>query len=158
MEQITQSKRPQEILAEKFSSLNYGEVITHEAIGNVIGYDRKKNPHKYNQKVQSAKEILLYTYGKKLENIKNVGYRLVEPGNYVSSAFGHYKRGFKEIKKGKDTLDLAPVNDMTDDERATYTRVHDRSIILHASMEGAMCELKTLGTKTHPFLVNANNK
>lgn len=144
-------KKPQEILAETILNSGYGEVITHKEIEKIIGIPRK-NEHKYCQIIQAAKKILLYQYGKKLESIRGVGYRFVKPGDYVSNSLGHYKRGFREIKKGKDTLDLAPVNDMTAEERATYTCVHDRSIILHASMEGAMCELKTLGKKNHPLL------
>lgn len=151
----TEAKKPQEILAETILDRGYGEVISHEEIERIIGVP-KKNRDKYNQIVQTAKKILFNQYGKKLESVRKVGYRFIKPGDYVTSSLGHYKRGFKEIKKGKDTLDLAPVNDMTVEERATYTRVHDRSIILHASMEGAMCELKALGKKSHPLLPNGN--
>lgn len=148
-----EKKKPQEILAESILNRGYGEIVTHEEIEKIIGIPRR-NRTKYQQIVQAAKKILFYQHGKKLESVRNIGYRFVKPGDYVSSSLGHYKRGFREIKKGKDTLDLAPVNDMTEEERATYTRVHDRSILLHASMEGALCELKTLGKKTHPFLPN----
>ena len=150
-----ENKKPQEILVEAIVERNYGDIVTHEEIEKIIGVP-KKNEHKYNQIVQAAKSILLHEHGKKLESIRKVGYRFVKPGDYVNSSLKHYKRGFREIKKGKDTLDLAPVNDMTEEERATYNRVHDRSVILQASMEGAMCELKTLGKKDHPFLANLN--
>lgn len=151
LKNISAEKKPQEILAETILNRGYGEIVTHEEIEEIIGV-LKKNKDKYNQIVQAAKKMLFNQYGKKLESVRNVGYRFIKPGDYVTNSLGHYKRGFREIKKGKDTLDLAPVNDMTVEERTTYTRVHDRSIILHASMEGAMCELKTLGKKNHPLL------
>lgn len=151
----TEAKKPQEILAETILDRGYGEVVSHEEIERIVGVLRE-NRTKYDSIVQATKKILLYQYGKKLESVRNIGYRFVKPGDYVSNSLSHYKRGFREIKKGKDTLDLAPVNDMTTEERATYTRVHDRSIILHASMEGAMCELKSLGKKSHPLLPNGN--
>lgn len=53
----------------------------------------------------------------------------------------------------------APVQDMTEEGRAVYTRVYDRAVILQASMKGASVELKTLGQKKHPFAVeNMQNK
>lgn len=46
------------------------------------------------------------------------------------------------------------LNDMTLDEIMEYRRVHDREIILAASLKGAHVELKTLGEKRkHPFAV-----
>ena len=44
------------------------------------------------------------------------------------------------------------LNDMTLQERMEYQRVHDRAVILQASMRGASVELKTLGKKKHPFM------
>lgn len=44
------------------------------------------------------------------------------------------------------------LNDMPLHERMEYQRVHDRAVILQASMRGASVELKTLaGKRTHPF-------
>lgn len=158
-ETITQNmKKPQEVLAEFFSECSYGDLVPHDKIESIIGFSRTLNQHKYNSVVQSAKRILLNQYGRALDCVKNQGYRLILPGDYVSKSMKHYKRGFTEIKKGKDTLDYAPVNDMTTEEREAYVRVHDKSVILQASMEGALCELKVLGTKTHPFLAQNNNK
>lgn len=153
MKNVEEMKRPQEILAEAIINRDYGSLVTHEEIESIIGFKRGK--HKYQQIVQAARK-LLRNQGKVLESVRGIGYRFVKPGDYVKTALGHYKKSFNEMKQGKDTLDLAPVNDMTQEERVVYTRVHDRSILLHASMEGALCELKTLGVKNHPLLPNNN--
>lgn len=52
-----------------------------------------------------------------------------------------------KISKSKKSL-----NDMTLQERMEYQRVHDRAVILQASMKGVSVELKTLGEKKHPFM------
>lgn len=144
-------KKPEEILAESIIDREFGELISHDEIERIIGYPKKSG--KYYSVIRSANRILR-SQSKAIENVPKEGYRIIKPGDYVKVSLRHYKKGFNEIKKGKDTLDLAPVNDMTDEERAAYTRVHDRSILLHASMEGALCELKTLGVKKHPLLPN----
>lgn len=43
------------------------------------------------------------------------------------------------------------LNKMHLHERMEYQRVHDRAVILQASMKGTAVELKTLGEKKHPF-------
>ena len=47
---------------------------------------------------------------------------------------------------------MKSLNDMPLHERMEYQRVHDRAVILQASMKGASVELKTLGKKKHPFM------
>ena len=42
---------------------------------------------------------------------------------------------------------------MSKEARNIYQRVHDRAVILQASMKGASVELKTLGRKKHPFAI-----
>lgn len=150
-------KKPQEILAEFFTAKSYGDVVTHSEIGRIISYSREHNRSKYNQIVQAAKKILLKEHGKLIECVRDYGYRLVEPGDYVQASGVHNRRGLIEIRKGKDILDYAPVNDMTSDERIVYNRFHDQETRLVASMEGAVCQLKILGKKSHPLLDCVHN-
>ena len=51
------------------------------------------------------------------------------------------------MQKGLDSLQNAPVSEMSDDGKETYKRVRDRSIILLASMHGAKAELKSLARR-----------
>ena len=56
--------------------------------------------------------------------------------------------------KGYEVLEYAPVENMSIEGKDTYIRVHDRAIILRASMADAKAELKTLsGKRKHPFAV-----
>lgn len=150
MNEIINNKKKSEIIAEVISAMQYGEVITHTTISKIIG--EQYPSQKYMSAVQRAKKILLNDYGKILESIRGDGYRIVNPDNYVNHSLKHFKRGFNEFQKGSDTLSHAPIKDMTEEGRNAYRRVNDRATILHASLQGAVVELKTLGEKKHPFI------
>lgn len=152
MNEIIDNRKKSEILAEKMNELQYGDVITHQQISSLIEEDYPSN--KYASTISKAKKILLKKYNKAIQNIVGDGYRLINPDDFVQQSLKHYKRGFGEMQKGYDTLDYAPVHDMSPEGRDTYLRVHDRAVILHASMQGVKTELKTLANKrSHPFSV-----
>lgn len=157
MNEIIENKKKSEILAEKLDEMNYGDVITHQQISAVIRTDYPSN--KYTSTIAKAKKILLKKYNKAIENIPSDGYRVVAPDDFVRQSLKHYKRGFNEMQKGFDHLEHAPVENMSIEGRDTYMRVHDRAIILQASMQGVKAELKTLsGKRKHPFaLENIQN-
>ena len=148
MKELLENKKKSEVLAEKIKTLNYGDIITHEQIAKAI--DEEYPSNKYSSTIAKAKRILA-SEGVYLENIIGDGYRVVEPDNVVDHSLKHYKRGFNEMQKGFKTLANAPINNMTEEGKATYRRVYDRAVTLSASMQGAAVELKTLGKKNHPF-------
>lgn len=50
------------------------------------------------------------------------------------------------------------LNEMSLDERMEYQKIHDRAVILQATMKGTSVELRTLGEKKHPMaLKNIKN-
>ena len=142
---IENNKKKSEVLAEKLNELNYGDFISHDQIASVIEEDYGSN--KYSSVIAKARKILLKKYNKAIENIPGDGYRVVAPDDFVKQSLKHYKRGFNEMQKGYDHLEYAPVENMSVEGRDTYMRVHDRAIILQASMQGVKAELKTLSGK-----------
>lgn len=151
MNEIIENKKKSEILAEKIATLNYGDIITHKQIAEVIKEEYPST--KYSSTIQKARKILLKQYGKIIENIVGDGYRVVQPDSFVDHSLKHYKRGFKEMQKGYDTLSCAPTKDMTPEGREIYRRVNDRAVTLAASMKGASVELKMLSKKEHPMTI-----
>ena len=149
MNELINTKKKSEILAETIANMNYGEILTHKQIEEIL-QEKHKTP-KYNSEVARAKKIALKNYNKCIENIRGDGYRILYPDNYTTHSLNHYKRGFKELQKGKDVLDYAPINDMSEEGQARYKRVYDRSVILLASMKGAQVELKTLDRPKNPL-------
>lgn len=153
MNEIIENRKKSEILAEKLNELNYGDFISHEQISTVIEEPYRSN--KYSSTIAKTKKILLKKYNKSIENIIGDGYRIVEPDDFVQQSLKHYKRGFNEMQKGYDHLENAPIKDMTSEGRDAYMRVHDRAIILQASMAGVKAELKTLsGKRKRPLAIN----
>lgn len=150
MNEVIENRKKSEILAEKISELNYGDVITHQQISDLIEENYPSN--KYTSTIAKARKILLKNYNKTIENIIGDGYRVVNPDDFVGQSLKHYKRGFNEMQKGYGTLIHAPVQDMTVEGRDIYQKIYDRTIILNAAMKGASVELKTLaGKRSHPL-------
>lgn len=155
MNELIKDKKKSEILAEEISKMKYGDVILHSDIANIIGEEYKTA--KYSQTISKAKKILQRKYGRHIESIRGDGYRVVKPGDYVNHSLKHYKRGFKEMQKGVDVLQTAPTKDMNAEELATYRRVNDRAVLLHASIKGVAVELKTLaGNNKRKIEVHTN--
>ena len=156
MNELIENRKKSEILVERISELNYGDVITHQQIASIIEEDYPSN--KYSTTIAKKKKILLKKYNKTIENIVGDGYRVVNPDDFVNQSLKHYTRGFNEMQKGYDTLEYAPTKDMSQEGLSTYRRMHDRAITLQAAMKGASVELKTLGEKKHPMaLENIKN-
>ena len=151
MNDLIQNKKKSEVLIEAIMSLNYGDVVTHKIIADII--EEPYPSTKYNSIVQKAKKSLLKDYNRCIEAIFGEGYRVVQPDDFVNHSLKHYKKGFKAIQKGSDTLTYAPVSDMTEEGKTVYRRVHDRAVILNASLQGAKVELKKLSERKHPFAI-----
>lgn len=154
MNEMIKNKKKSELLAERIAAMEFGEMITHSDIAAII--DEAYPSNKYNTTVQKAKKLLLTNYHRSIECVVGDGYRLVKPDDFVNHALRHYKRGFKELSKGEQTLEHAPVAGMTQEGLQTYRRVYDRAVILSASLQGASVEIKTLASKKpHPFALAA---
>lgn len=150
MNELIENKTKSEILAEAIAGLQYGDVIMHTHIAELI--DEPYPSPKYSSTIAKARKLLLKNYGRVIKNIQGDGYRVVEPDDYVDIALNHYKGAFNAMQKGVDTIQKAPLKDMTAEGQKAYTRVRDRSIILIASMEGARVELNRLAERNHPML------
>lgn len=151
MNELINNKKKSEILAEAISTLQYDDVITHEQIANLIKEEYPSN--KYTSTISKAKSLLLKNYNKCIENIVGDGYRVVKPDDFIGVSFKHIKRGTKEIKKGFETIQYAPVKDMSEEGKSAYRRFYDRAVILNATAEGAKVEFKKLAEKNHPFML-----
>lgn len=155
MNEVLNNKKKSEVLAEKLMEMNYGDIIKHEQIAEVINVKYPSNT--YTSTIAKTRRILLKN-GRCLENIVGDGYRILQPDGFVDHSLKHYKRGFNEMKKGYETLVNAPTKDITTEGRNTYRRVHDRAVTLDAAMRGASVELKTLGERNHPMSIENVNR
>lgn len=157
MKSVDQSKvLGVEELVDFMSTYEYGTVFEHNAISHML--DVPKNSTKYKTSITKLKKLMLEK-GKMLENIRGVGYRIVNPSDYAGKAINQYKLGFNRLTKGEKILNYTPVNDLSDEDRKVYNEVTDRAVRLNASLAGGIVELNRLNkSKSHPFLDAVNNK
>lgn len=90
---IENIKSKSEVLFEQISSLNYGDVVSHQSIEKIIGVPYG-NP-KYNVIIQEVQRSLFGRTRMILENIRDKGYRIVTPDYYATQAIKHYNKGDK---------------------------------------------------------------
>lgn len=87
-----------EELVDFMSTYEYGTVFEHNAISHTL--DVPKNSTKYKTSITKLKKLMLEK-GKMLENIRGVGYRIVNPSDYAGKAINQYKLGFNRLTKGE---------------------------------------------------------
>lgn len=148
MNDNNKKQKIQELLAEMISKYDYGTIVNHEWISRVINIPYGTN--KYKAIIGKTKQILIKKYSKVLESIKGVGYRIILPDEYTDNTLGHYNRGFKELQRGYEVMENAPIAEMSSEGLEIHRRVYDRSTMLLASIQGAKAELRVLSKRRKP--------
>jgi hypothetical protein len=146
--------KPHEELCNRIKSMQYGETILHDEIKNIVG--EKSRTTKYFSIVGKAQALLLKE-GKALQNVRDIGYKVLNPDDYTDAAIREYRLGFRRLTAGENLLIAAPESDMSDEGRKNYREVSDKARALHASLAGGIVELKLLNKK-HPLLTQSNEK
>ena len=142
MSELIENKKKSEILAEKISTMKYGDVITHEEIETIIR--EKHGTQKYGNEISRAKKLLLKKYHKYIENVRSDGYRLIHPDDFAGVSLLYTKKGLNNLQKGKETLENAPIEDMTRMGAIKHRVITDKMAMLCAAMKGASVEMKEL--------------
>lgn len=137
-----------EKLAEYFETLPYGTFVSHGQIEAVI--EAEYGSREYYQAIRKARALLLPA-AKALKTEQKKGYSVMNPNEYAGAAIRLMGIGLRSMEKGRKTLEYAPMNDMTDEERTTHRRIEDRTSQMLASMHGGLTEVKMLERK-HPML------
>jgi len=148
MQENNEKQKIQDVLAEMISKYDYGTTINHDWISHVANIAYGTN--RYKSLITKTKRILIKKYNKVLESVKGVGYRIILPDEYTDNTLGHYKRGFKELQRGYEVIESAPTAEMSPEGLEIHKRIHDRSTVLLASMQGAKAELKMLNKRRKP--------
>lgn len=145
---MTRQEKIQKLIEFVFNK-NYGDIIPHWEIEQVIGEKQKSN--KYNAMVGSAKKRLLKV-GKMVENVKGVGYRVVNPDEYTNQAAKLVSSGARRIDHGAKVLENAPVSEMSPSGVQVYNVMSDKMKILQAAVTGSRVEANLLTEKRkHPL-------
>lgn len=148
MNDNNEKQKVQELLAEMIAKYDYGAIISHDWISHIASIPYGTN--KYKTIIGKTKRILIKKYSKVLESVKGIGYRIILPDEYTDNTLGHYKKGFKELQRGYEVIENAPITEMSPEGLEIHRRVYDRSTVLLASMQGVRAELKMLNKRRKP--------
>lgn len=147
---MTVKNKTIEDLVAHVLKLGYGETIPHSEIEGILGEPHSSS--KYFDLVRRANKNLL-SHQKMMQNLRGVGYQIIEPDEYVGVAVHHYSKAFRRLKRGNDVLVNAPVACMSREGMDAHRAVSDRARSLFASMSGGCVELKLLARKPSPLAV-----
>lgn len=136
-------------LVKAVEERNYGDVLTFDSIGYIIG--QKHGTMKYQDILQTAKKRLEMA-GHMIVNVRGVGYKVCPPDNYTGEGVRYMRMGARKIDRGAKILNHAPVNDMSQAAREAHNRVNDRMVRLQAAMAGASVEIHMLEASKNPLL------
>lgn len=136
-------------LVKAVEERNYGDVLTFDSIGYIIG--QKHGSVKYGDVLQAARKRLEMA-GRMIVNVRGVGYKVCLPDSYTGEGVRKMRQGAKRIDRGAKILAHAPVNDMSPQAREAHNRVNDRMVRLQAALAGATVEIHMLETSKNPLL------
>jgi hypothetical protein len=152
MNELINKKEKWELLYEHIINMNYGDIILHNEIASII--QEKYDSQKYNSIITKTKKKLLES-SKTIKSVHGQGYVVVNPDDYTDLSLKHIKSGSKQIKKGYEILQYAPINHMSKDGLQAYRHIADRAMSLNAMIMGGCIELKLLNKKSKLLPVNS---
>jgi hypothetical protein len=123
------------------SSWNYGSIHSHDEIAKLMHLD--KNSNRYKSMISRANQKLT-GFGKRLENIKGEGYKVVEPDRYTDISLNKFQQGVKRIRDSYSISEHAPIDKMTEEGRKRFRSYNERLSIMRAITEGHCKELTVL--------------
>jgi hypothetical protein len=141
-------------LVKVASAWEYGTLHTHTEIADVINLDAQTN--KYYQTVSSANIELTLT-GKRLAIVQGEGYMVVKPGEYPEDSRKQKDKGLRHYKIAAMVTGCAPVERMTDKERAINDQCHGLNTALVTMLKKDQTKEYKLLNLTHKLKLNARN-
>lgn len=138
-------------VVQYLASAEYGDTITHNRLAEIAGVREGSEAYR-NIMARVQKKML--DHGHAVENVRGVGYRVLDPDDYSGVSVRLAVSGARRIDRGVKVLRNAPLQDMSADGRARYNTVNDRMMILQAAVTGAKVEITMLESKRKNPLLN----
>lgn len=151
-------------VAEDIAGREYGDVLPHQDLAVLLGVPPKCT--EYYNLVQRLNTRLLRK-SKVLENVRGIGYRIVEPDNYTDLALDHFSRAAKQVRKATRVMKFAPVDKMSENGRVRFNDTSDQAVKLRASFLHGLETTKSIAMTSggilgdhpkDPGVVNKNRK
>lgn len=106
------------MLLERFEDVPYGETVTYDELGEVLGgFDVKQ----VQSAVNGAKRSLEVHHRRTLEAVPTVGYRVVDPREHTRLAEHQQSKSKRALVRAKSTVSHVNLSSLTEGERAAVS-------------------------------------
>lgn len=112
------------VMFDKFKDLNYNTQITYDDLNKCLAFGKVQDNKRY--VFEKFKKELLHQENKLLENIPNVGYRIIYPNEHIRLTNRELKRAEKRARQGVDIILHTDVDKLTPREMSQLTIVATR--------------------------------
>lgn len=102
------------LVVEALSVRDYGTLVSHAELAMLTGLTY--GTRLYYAQVNRARRTLLADWQRELEAVQKVGYRLVEPTEFLRRSRGYVSRSGKWLRRGVKTLASAPAHLLSDEQ------------------------------------------
>lgn len=110
-----------------------GDVLTYEEAGNPVGLHPLNDRSSLGAVIRKAARELLLINDRAVENVPNVGYRVVEARRHLAIASRHQRRARHEITRGREVSEHVQWASLTPEER-TFQEVAIRAFTVQGEM------------------------
>lgn len=139
------------VLYGGFKDSDYGSIIFHERIEEIVGY--KRGP-KYYAIVNRWKKEMLREASRHIECINKTGYQIVKPELFRASAKKQLKLGHKRMRKAGEIAVNTPLHLVSDEEKV---KIGDFGIILSQILnfsKETMKQVRAIDKKTDKIMLD----
>lgn len=109
-------------LVEAVKGWNYGSVHTFDEIENILTL--QYGTSKFNTHIARANKELT-PMGKRLKNVRGIGYEVLNPNLYLEEAVHHAAKGANQIRKSYDIITNCPIALVDAHKRPSFTQYKD---------------------------------
>jgi len=133
---------PWKALYDTFKEAPYGAIISYRDIS-----DKTKIPvygRGWTWTVERFKKEMLELSNRALENIRNKGYRIVNPNEHPRLAYRETKRAERRVRKGVELTVHVDYEQLTDVEKHQMTDLTNRMMLLNSMMVKGVKRIKSV--------------
>lgn len=150
------------VIYEHAIDLPYGTDVTFDDLAKLLDTDDRGRAHRAVRRCN--KEFVNDQKPRVLGNIRNVGYRVLQPADYAPTALNIQKRARRQMTSAVDLMRAAPLSDMTEGQRDWAHKVTmvliDNELRLRSQenwqkdAERRLRELEERSGLTHPKVID----
>jgi len=143
------AKKHPEYLAlyDKFKNYEYGSIITYEQMNAQMPNNQDVRKKHY-WAVYKFMDMMLKEQNKLMENIQNIGYKIVKPNEHVRMSNKRLGKATRQVKKSVEYLSFCDVSMLSEDEKMDVMTHQNRKMLVYGVLLG---EKRKLGKKGDDF-------